>query len=106
MLRFGSGRWIRVVDLPTRAGFLASARLFLGAEPPKAELRSLISSRLGFEIDGILSAAEGEVPDTDDALHRRSVVRGAQPFGRRAGLPSLGIGSARDARATPHPRWI
>lgn len=54
----------RVVDLPARAGFLASARLLLGAEPPRAELRSLISSRLGFEIDTLLAAAEGGVPDT------------------------------------------
>ncbi len=54
----------RVLDLPTRVGFLASARLLLGAEPPKAELRPLISSRLGFEIDGIISASEGQVPDT------------------------------------------
>ena len=54
----------RVLDLPTSVGLLASARLLLGAQPPKAELRSLMSSRLGFEIDGLLSAAEGLVPDT------------------------------------------
>jgi hypothetical protein len=54
----------QILDLPTRAGFISSARLLLGAKPPKAELRSLISSHLGFEIDGILRAAEGNVPDT------------------------------------------
>jgi hypothetical protein len=54
----------RVVDLPTRAGFLASARLLLGAEPPRAELRSLLSSRLGLEVDALLVAAGGAVPDT------------------------------------------
>jgi hypothetical protein len=53
----------RVVDLPTRDGFLASARLLLGDEPPHTEHRTLVSARLGFEIEALLSAAGGEVPD-------------------------------------------
>jgi hypothetical protein len=52
-----------VGDLPTREGFLASARLLLGAEPPTKPYRSMISARLGFEIDALLMAAEGNVPD-------------------------------------------
>ena len=54
-----------VTDLPTRAGFLASARLLLGSTPPKPSERSLISARVGFEIDALLAATpDGEVPDT------------------------------------------
>ena len=54
-----------VPDLPTRAGFLASARLLLGSTPPKPNERSLVSARVGFEIDALLSATpDGEVPDT------------------------------------------
>ncbi len=54
-----------VTDLPTRAGFLASARLLLGSTPPKPNERSLISARVGFEIDALLVATpDGEVPDT------------------------------------------
>lgn len=55
----------QVLDLPSRDGFLASARLLLGDEPPKKDTRTLISARLGFEIDALLAAAEGETPDTD-----------------------------------------
>ena len=53
----------RVTDLPKREGFLASVRLLLGDEPPKANERSLISARLGFEVDALLAAAGGRVPD-------------------------------------------
>lgn len=55
----------RVSDLPSREGFLASTRLLLGAEPPNAGLRSLLSARLGFQIDTLLAAAEGNIPNTD-----------------------------------------
>jgi hypothetical protein len=53
----------RVVDLPSRDGFLACVRLLLGDEPPRPEARALISARLGFEIDALLAAADGDVPD-------------------------------------------
>jgi hypothetical protein len=55
----------RVTDLPTREGFLASARLLLGAKPPDKNWRSVLSARLGFAIDALLAAAEGKVPDTE-----------------------------------------
>ena len=61
----------RISDLPSRPGFLASARLLLGAKPPDKHSRVLISAGLGFEIDALLAAAEGEVPNTQlltDAL--------------------------------------
>lgn len=51
-------------ELPSREGFLASLRLLFGVEPPKVEQRVLISARLGFEIDALLAAAAGHVPDT------------------------------------------
>ncbi|PYP82901.1 MAG: hypothetical protein DMF61_24875 [Blastocatellia bacterium AA13] len=53
----------RVTDLPSREAFLASVRLLLGDEPPGPNERSLVSARLGFEIDALLAAAEGRVPD-------------------------------------------
>lgn len=52
-------------DLPSREAFLASTRLLLGAEPPDKNWRPILGTRLGFEIDALLAAAEGEVPDTD-----------------------------------------
>lgn len=55
----------RVTDLPTRDAFLTSARLLLGTEPPQDQpTRTMMSARLGFEIDVLLAAAEGQVPDT------------------------------------------
>lgn len=53
----------RVQDLPTREGLLASIRLLLGDEPPDRSSRSLISARLGFEIDALLAAAAGKTID-------------------------------------------
>jgi hypothetical protein len=53
-----------VTYLPTREGFLASTRLLLGAVPPNIRMWPLISARLGFNIDALLIAAEGKVPDT------------------------------------------
>ncbi len=56
----------RVSDLPTRDAMLASARLILGDKPPHSRTEiEMTSARLGFEIDVLLAAAEGEVPDTD-----------------------------------------
>src|SRR5262249_34702754 len=51
-------------NLPTREGFLASLRLLFGLEASKPEQRSLMSARVGFEIDTLLAASEGRVPDT------------------------------------------
>jgi hypothetical protein len=53
----------RAGDLPTRDGLLASVRLLLGDRPPQQDTRVLISARLGFEIDALLAAATGQVPD-------------------------------------------
>ena len=58
----------RVTDLPTREGFLASARLLLGAEPPDVSLRSLLSARLGFQINTLLAASKDEVPNTETLI--------------------------------------
>jgi len=56
----------RVGDLPTRDGFLASARLLLSGDPPNKSWIAILSAKLGFEIDVLLLAApEGEVPDTE-----------------------------------------
>ena len=54
----------RVGDLPSREAFLASARLVLGDEPPKPEVRQMMSIRLGFDVDVVLAAASGTSPDT------------------------------------------
>lgn len=54
-----------VSDLPGREAFLASARLLLGAKPPDKHSSVLISAGLGFEIDALLAAAEGDVPNTE-----------------------------------------
>ena len=55
----------RVTDLPRRDAFLTSARLLLGADPPQDQpTRTMMSARLEFEIDVLLAAAEGQVPDT------------------------------------------
>lgn len=55
----------RVTDLPSRDAFLAAARLLLGAEAPDKAWRVMLSARLGFEVDVLLDAAKGEVPDTE-----------------------------------------
>jgi hypothetical protein len=55
----------RVSDLPSREAFLASIRLLLGDEAPKTDERSLVSARLGFEINALLAAAGGNVPDAE-----------------------------------------
>lgn len=53
-----------VESLPTRKAFLAAAGLLLGDRPPETGLRPLLSANLGFEIDGLLVAAGGRVPDS------------------------------------------
>ncbi|BBO92633.1 hypothetical protein [Desulfosarcina ovata] len=53
-----------VESLPTRKAFLAAAGLLLGDQPPEPSLRPLLSANLGFEIDGLLLAAGGQVPDS------------------------------------------
>ena len=57
----------RVADLPSRDAFLTSARLLLGAEPPKDKhLTAQMSLRLGFEVDGLLAGiGAGQIPDVE-----------------------------------------
>ena len=57
----------RVTDLPSRDAFLSSARLLLGAEPPKDEFTfEMMKVRLGFDVKGLLSAiGAGTVPDVE-----------------------------------------
>lgn len=64
----------RVMDLPSRDAFLASARLLLSGERPDKAWTEMLTARLGFEIDVLLQAApEGEVPDTE-------LIEGAVPW--------------------------
>ena len=55
-----------VADLPSRDGFLASARLLLSGERPDKAWVGMLTARLGFEVNVLLQAAvDGEVPDTE-----------------------------------------
>lgn len=51
--------------LPNRDAFLASARLLLGDKPPDANWTSVLSAKLGFEIDILFDTAKQSVPDTE-----------------------------------------
>lgn len=53
----------QVAILPTRKAFLTAASLLLGDKPPDPSVRPLLSANLGFEIDGVLNAAHGNIPD-------------------------------------------
>jgi len=52
-------------QLPRRTGFLESARILLGDEPPADSLLSFLSSVFDFDIKSLFDAAKDEVPDTD-----------------------------------------
>ncbi len=73
-------------SLPERRAFLTALGLLLQDQPPEPSLRSLISANLGLEIDGIIKAANGNVPDADllaDIVPWMSTSRriaGEQPF--------------------------
>ena len=55
-----------VADLPSRDGFLASARLLLSGERPDKAWVGMLTARLGFEVNVLLQATDdGEVPDTE-----------------------------------------
>jgi hypothetical protein len=54
----------RVNDLPSRDAFLASARLLLGDKAPDENWTSVLSAKLGFEIDILFDVAKQSVPDT------------------------------------------
>ncbi len=54
-----------VSDLPSRDAFLASARLLLGNAAPDATWTSILSTKLGFEIDILFDATKLTVPDTE-----------------------------------------
>ncbi len=54
-----------VTDLPSRDAFLASARFLLNSQAPTDPLTiQMMSDQLGFQVDVLLAAAEGQVPDT------------------------------------------
>lgn len=52
-------------QLPRRTGFLESARILLGDEPPADNLLSFLSSIFDFDIKSLFDAAKDEVPDTE-----------------------------------------
>jgi hypothetical protein len=54
-----------VSDLPSREAFLASARLLLGDKAPDENWTSVLSTKLGFEIDILFSASKQLIPDTE-----------------------------------------
>ena len=51
--------------LPSREAFLAAARLLLGDAAPDPSAQTLLSAALGFEVRGLLAAAESHLPDAD-----------------------------------------
>jgi hypothetical protein len=54
-----------VNDLPGRDAFLASARLLLGDNTPDENWISILSTKLGFEIDILFAESKQTIPDTD-----------------------------------------
>ncbi len=54
-----------VNDLPSRDAFLASARLLLGDTAPDEHWTSVLSTKLGFEIDILFDIAKQSLPDTE-----------------------------------------
>jgi hypothetical protein len=56
-------------DLPSRDAFLASARLLLGDRAPDSNWTSVLSTKLGFEIDILFDAAKQIIPDTEKLSH-------------------------------------
>lgn len=53
-----------VSELPTREAFLEALRLLLGDTIPDEGIRAMLSMRLGFEVDALLAASGGNIPDT------------------------------------------
>ncbi|MEI6232649.1 MAG: hypothetical protein WCT04_06330 [Planctomycetota bacterium] len=55
--------------LPSREGWLASARLLLSNEPPDEASIEMLSARFGMVIAALLKSNAGETPDADQLSH-------------------------------------
>lgn len=55
----------KVMELPSRAAFLAAASLLLGEYPPPESARPMLSISLGFDVDALIALMGDTVPDSD-----------------------------------------
>lgn len=69
-------------DLPSRDAFLASARLLLGDTAPDEHWISVLSTKLGFEIEILFNIAKQSLPDTDKLADAVSWFGYAEYIGR------------------------